>query len=139
MGSGEIPHSDDEWEDIDDAVDEIGGAMNQQLLRDSPQKLLAARRRNSLICPIYNEAYKPSSTPHSHLSTMERQTQTEPPKKPKWKQIWLCFLGDDKFRRQRHKEAISKSPRGHSNIKSRKVFLQNFLRWDLWGFNIVEL
>lgn len=87
MGSGEIPISEDEWEDIDDPVEEIGGTLNQQLLKDSPQKLLAARRRNSLICPIYNEAYKPSSTPHSHLSTMERQTQTEPPKKPKWKQV----------------------------------------------------
>lgn len=41
-------------------------------------------------------------------STMERTTQTEPPKVKKWKQIWLCFLGDDKFRRQREREAAEK-------------------------------
>lgn len=45
----------------------------------------------------------------SHLSTMERTTQTEPPRAKKWKQIWLCFLGDDKFRRQRQREATEKS------------------------------
>lgn len=45
----------------------------------------------------------------SHMSTMERTTQTEPPKAKKWKQIWLCFLGDDKFRRQRQREATEKS------------------------------
>lgn len=39
---------------------------------------------------------------------MERTTQTEPPKAPKWKQIWLCFLGDDKFRKQRQREATEK-------------------------------
>lgn len=42
-------------------------------------------------------------------STMERTTQTEPPKTKKWKQVWLCFLGDDKFRRQRQREATEKS------------------------------
>lgn len=40
---------------------------------------------------------------------MERTTQTEPPKAKKWKQIWLCFLGDDKFRKQRQREATEKS------------------------------
>lgn len=45
----------------------------------------------------------------SHMSTMERTTQTEPPRAKKWKQIWLCFLGDDKFRRQRQREATEKS------------------------------
>lgn len=44
----------------------------------------------------------------SHMSTMERTTQTEPPRTKKWKQIWLCFLGDDKFRRQRQREATEK-------------------------------
>lgn len=47
--------------------------------------------------------------PSSSHSTMERTTQTEPPKAKKWKQIWLCFLGDDKFRRQRQREATEKS------------------------------
>lgn len=45
----------------------------------------------------------------SHASTMERTTQTEPPKAKKWKQIWLCFLGDDKFRKQRQREATENS------------------------------
>lgn len=45
----------------------------------------------------------------SHSSTMERTTQTEPPRAKKWKQIWLCFLGDDKFRRDRQREATEKS------------------------------
>lgn len=48
----------------------------------------------------------PANSTHS---TMERTTQTEPPKAKKWKQIWLCFLGDDKFRRQRQREATEKS------------------------------
>lgn len=47
--------------------------------------------------------------PTSSHSTMERTTQTEPPRAKKWKQIWLCFLGDDKFRRQRQREATEKS------------------------------
>lgn len=49
-----------------------------------------------------------STQSQSHTSTMERTTQTEPPKAPKWKQIWLCFLGDDKFRKQRQREATEK-------------------------------
>lgn len=52
--------------------------------------------------------------PSSSHSTMERTTQTEPPKQKKWKQIWLCFLGDDKFRRQRQREAAEKSMNKHN-------------------------
>lgn len=48
----------------------------------------------------------PTNSAHS---TMERTTQTEPPKAKTWKQLWLCFLGDDKFRRQRQREATEKS------------------------------
>lgn len=43
------------------------------------------------------------------MSTMERMTQTETPKAPLWKQLWYCFLGDDKFRRQRQREATGNS------------------------------
>lgn len=46
---------------------------------------------------------------NSTHSTMERTTQTEPPRAKKWKQIWLCILGDVKFRRQRQREATEKS------------------------------
>lgn len=97
---------DEEWEDIDDPIEEIG--INHSLIsRDSPQKLLNNRCKNSSICPIYNEAYKPTGT-NSQLSTMERTTQTEPPRKPKWKQMWLCFLGDENFRKERAREASCK-------------------------------
>lgn len=44
----------------------------------------------------------------SGLSTMERQTQTEPPRIPKWKQVWLCFLGDENFKKEREREVKSK-------------------------------
>jgi gamma-aminobutyric acid receptor subunit alpha len=119
VGSGEIQITDDEWEDVDE-VEEIGGTLNHSLLssRSSPTRLLNNRLRNSMICPIYNEAHSESqSGNHSHLSTMERTTQTEPPRKPKWKQIWLCFIGDDEFRKQRAKEAAS-SIKKHVNSVS---------------------
>lgn len=44
-----------------------------------------------------------TSGPCSGLSTMERQTQTEN-RIPKWRQIWLCFLGDEKFKRDRERD-----------------------------------
>lgn len=47
----------------------------------------------------------------SGLSTMERQTQTEPPKIPVWKQVWLCFLGDVKFKQEREREVRVKAGR----------------------------
>lgn len=52
--------------------------------------------------------------PSSHASTMERTTQTEPPIISKVRQVWLCFLGDEKFRKQREREATAK---GGSNYK----------------------
>lgn len=54
----------------------------------------------------------PQST--SQMSTMERTTQTEPPRAKKLRQIWLCFLGDDKFRRQRQREATEKCRFSHT-------------------------
>lgn len=106
VGSGEIPVSDDEeeWESVEE-TEEIGGNLNHTLTRDSSQRLLNLNNRlkNSMICPIYNEAdaknaYNPTASgsqsgTHSHFSTMERTTQTEPPRKPKWKQFWLCIIG----------------------------------------------
>lgn len=110
VGSGEIQIADDdEWEDVDE-VEEIGGTLNHSLLssRSSPTRLLNNRLKNSMICPIYNEAHSETqSGTHSHLSTMERTTQTDTPRKPKWKQIWLCFVGDDEFRKERAREAAS--------------------------------
>lgn len=121
VGSGEIPLSDDEdeWENVEE-IEEIGGQLSNSLLssRDSPQRLLNLNNRlkNSIICPIYNEAYNPSAT-GSHMSTMERTTQTEPPRKPIWKQFWLCFVGNDEFRKQRLRDATS-GPKKHVNSVS---------------------
>jgi gamma-aminobutyric acid receptor subunit alpha len=115
VGSGEIPLSEDEdeWENVED-IEEIAGISHSLIpSRDSPQRLLNSRLKSSIICPIYNEAYiNPSvsgsqSGNHSHLSTMERTTQTEPPRKPIWRQFWLCFIGNDEFRKERAKEANS--------------------------------
>jgi gamma-aminobutyric acid receptor subunit alpha len=47
--------------------------------------------------------------PVSSCSTMERTTQTEPPKASRWKHLWLCLLGDVKFRRQRQREATEQA------------------------------
>ena len=103
---------DDEWEDVDE-TEVIGETLNHSLLssRNSPTRLINNRLRNSMICPISH------SEPQSGFSTMERTTQTEPPRKPKWKQIWLCFVGDDEFRKQRAKEAAS-SLKKHVNSVS---------------------
>uniref|UniRef100_A0A182FK43 Uncharacterized protein n=3 Tax=Anopheles albimanus TaxID=7167 RepID=A0A182FK43_ANOAL len=130
VGSGEIPLDEEEWEDLEggDELRDMPALQHQHQhlavgsginVNDSP-RLIAARRRSSLICPIYNDPahmFKPTS---SHLSTMERTTQTEPPKEPTWKQIWLCFLGDDQFRRRRQREA---SARGGGNRHINSVSL----------------
>uniref|UniRef100_A0A182N0V1 Uncharacterized protein n=1 Tax=Anopheles dirus TaxID=7168 RepID=A0A182N0V1_9DIPT len=124
VGSGEIPLDEEEWEDMEGAEELRDLPALQQhfaatAVNDSP-RLLAARRRSSLICPIYNDPthmFKPTT---SHLSTMERTTQTEPPKEPTWKQVWLCFLGDDQFRRRRQREA---SARGGGNRHVNSVSL----------------
>uniref|UniRef100_A0A182M2G4 Uncharacterized protein n=1 Tax=Anopheles culicifacies TaxID=139723 RepID=A0A182M2G4_9DIPT len=124
VGSGEIPLDEEEWEDMEGGEEIRDLPTLQQHLStaaaiESP-RLIAARRRSSLICPIYNDPthmFKPTS---SHLSTMERTTQTEPPKEPTWKQVWLCFLGDDQFRRRRQREA---SARGGGNRHVNSVSL----------------
>ncbi|CRL04832.1 CLUMA_CG017885, isoform A [Clunio marinus] len=131
VGSGEIPVSDDEdeWESVEE-IEDIGGHLNNLLIstRESPQRLmnLNNRLKNSLICPIYNEAdfrnaYDFSASgsqsgTHSQLSTMERTTQTDAPRKPKWKQFWLCFIGNDDFRKQRAREATSGSKKHVNSV-----------------------
>lgn len=117
VGSGEIPLSDDEeeWESVEE-IEEIGGNLNNSLI-SSPQRLLNLNNRlkNSMICPIYNEAYNPSAS-GSRLSTMERTTQTDTPRKPIWKQFWLCFVGNDEFRKQRAREATSGSKKHVNSV-----------------------
>lgn len=55
-----------------------------------------------------DEATTTMSAASSRMSTMERMTQTEAPRQTRWKQIWMCVLGDEKFRRQRQREASEK-------------------------------
>lgn len=54
VGSGEIPvMNDDEWEDVSETIEHIG-VVTQHGRHDSPQRASLARKRNSMICPIYN-------------------------------------------------------------------------------------
>lgn len=48
----------------------------------------------------------PQSSPITVRLTVERMTQTEN-RLPKWKQFWYCLKGDDKFRKQRQREAAT--------------------------------
>lgn len=54
VGSGEILMNDDEWEDIGETIEEIGVLHRNSIHNESPQRMVQARRRSSLICPIYN-------------------------------------------------------------------------------------
>lgn len=65
LGSGEIPAllTDDEWEDVGETTVEHAGTVHvtrdsspnhTQLLSTSATPSSSARKRNSLICPIYN-------------------------------------------------------------------------------------
>lgn len=106
VGSGEIHLAEAaEWEDIEE-TEEIGTLIcsNRGSTHDTPQKTLTKRRSSSMICPIYNDPAQMFRSTGSGLSTMERQTQTDSPRVPKWRQIWLCFLGDVKFKQDRERE-----------------------------------
>lgn len=60
------------------------------------------RRKSSFML-----VQEPTPSPLIRL-TMERTTQTEF-KLPKWRQLIYCLKGDDKFRRQRQREAAASS------------------------------
>ncbi|TDG39702.1 hypothetical protein AWZ03_013878 [Drosophila navojoa] len=68
-------------------------------------------KRNTFSCPIYNNQQQEAAhifpRLSSHASTMERTTQTEPPAVSRMRQMWLCLKGDDKFRRQRERDAAA--------------------------------
>lgn len=105
VGSGEIPIDEDEWGDIvGETIEEIGGFCAKKV--DDTPRFLASRRRSSLICPVSYDLPRAGQV-SSQLSTMERQTQTEPPRVRRWKQLWLCFVGDEKYRKQRQREATN--------------------------------
>lgn len=60
VGSGEIPAlTDDEWEDVAETVEHAGTVNVSRDLSPSQNQILgaqstSARKRNSIICPIYN-------------------------------------------------------------------------------------
>ncbi|VEN48841.1 unnamed protein product [Callosobruchus maculatus] len=126
VGSGEIPVDEDDWEDCNETEEETIGVTD---FVDASTKNLDStkRRRSSLICPIYNnstvlyETRKTSLTSNPHVPststvrvTMDRMTQTET-KLPKWKLFLYCLKGDEKFRKQREREAAVASGLGKGN------------------------
>ncbi|XP_017769896.1 PREDICTED: gamma-aminobutyric acid receptor alpha-like isoform X2 [Nicrophorus vespilloides] len=119
VGSGEIPVDEEEWEDCD-SFDE---PLQIDPLQIANCNQIGGRRRNSIICPIYNDPSLHygsrrmsicSTSPSIHQTpppppirlTMERTTQTEY-RLPKWRQFWYCLIGDDKFRKRRQREAAA--------------------------------
>ncbi|XP_050332268.1 gamma-aminobutyric acid receptor subunit alpha-6 [Bactrocera neohumeralis] len=155
VGSGEIPISEDEWEDIDEGVaddDEGEEEAQSSSIKHSNESAyeiphpLAGNfcKRNAMISPIYNDPTQIFPAPSSHASTMERTTQTEPPVISKGKQMWLCLIGDDKFRRQRERAAaVTKGSRYVNSVSlidrvSRVAFPMSFaffmlLYWLAYG------
>ncbi|KAF7274180.1 hypothetical protein GWI33_013152 [Rhynchophorus ferrugineus] len=135
VGSGEIPVDEEEWEECNEPIEEIiGGGSSADLLENISND---GRRRRSFICPIYNtDALYQNPRKTSLVSnanngsppvkiTSEKTTQTEN-KLPKWKQFVYCLKGDDKFRRQRQREAAaleSHKPGHHSTRHVNSVSL----------------
>ncbi|GBP17029.1 Gamma-aminobutyric acid receptor alpha-like [Eumeta japonica] len=111
VGSGEIVIDDSEWEEL---IEEVGGDAYAA-------RQLAVRRHSSLRSANYGLSLPvPSSganaegaggaapeaasgAAHVRL-TVERMTQTET-RVPRWRQLMYCLAGDDRYRRQRQKEA----------------------------------
>lgn len=60
VGSGELPAmSEDEWENIEETVEHAGAVRTTpETQRETPSTIsssaLSTRKRNSIICPIYN-------------------------------------------------------------------------------------
>ncbi|CAH1958831.1 unnamed protein product [Acanthoscelides obtectus] len=125
VGSGEIPVDEDDWDDCNATEEETKDVAD--FVDGSTKTDNTKRRRSSLICPIYNnstilyESRKTSLTSNPQVPststvrvTMDRMTQTET-KLPKWKLFLYCLKGDDKFRKQREREAAVASGLGKGN------------------------
>ncbi|XP_049865477.1 gamma-aminobutyric acid receptor alpha-like [Pectinophora gossypiella] len=145
VGSGEIVIDDSEWEEL---IEEVGGDA-------FAARQLAVRRRSSARSATNYSFSLPAQstcsgedTVQSHESagavrlTMERTTQTET-RVPRWRQLLYCLAGDDRYRRQRQREAGS---RGHINSVShidraaRVLFpasfaLLNLFYWMVYAFS----
>ncbi|XP_036319098.1 gamma-aminobutyric acid receptor subunit alpha-2-like [Rhagoletis pomonella] len=154
VGSGEIPISEDEWEDIDEGIadDEAEEDIQSCSIKRSNESVCEIQhslagnfcKRNAMICPIYNDPTQIFPAPSSHASTMERTTQTEPPVISKARQMWLCLIGDEKFRKQRERDAaVTKGTRYVNSVSlidrvSRVAFPMSFaffmlLYWLAYG------
>nr|XP_022905767.1 gamma-aminobutyric acid receptor alpha-like [Onthophagus taurus] len=121
VGSGELPLEEEEWEDIEEESDDALSADSEDIgmmeNSFSPSHLQLGKRKITHICPVFNDPSlhyenrktslianaQPSSQPTIKL-TIEKTTQTET-KLPKWRQFLYCLKGDDKFRKQRQREA----------------------------------
>ncbi|XP_023701663.1 gamma-aminobutyric acid receptor subunit alpha-1 isoform X3 [Cryptotermes secundus] len=113
VGSGEIPVDEEEWEDAEDAAEELLGCITTDIPDTSRSpSLRSGHRRSSLICPIYNDplnygistSCQQQQAAHHHITCVTRHTQTEH-RVPKWQQLLYCLAGDDAYRRQRQREA----------------------------------
>ncbi|XP_049825720.1 gamma-aminobutyric acid receptor subunit alpha-6 [Aethina tumida] len=127
VGSGEIPVDEDDWEEYGAEKDDTIDTSTSQLIENPLGETISRRRKSSLICPIYNnsslhyESRRTSLTSSPQIAppvrlTMERMTQTEN-KLPKWKQFLYCLKGDEKFRKQRQREASGQKENGHHNVR----------------------
>ncbi|XP_024081809.1 gamma-aminobutyric acid receptor subunit alpha-6-like isoform X2 [Cimex lectularius] len=123
VGSGEIPIDEDEWEDEEESMTIENADSSIVTLANRPM-----RRKSSLICPIYNDlaiGNSPRRLSFSNIintspkvpsrSTMERQTQTET-RVPRWKQLMYCLVGDERYRRERQREAAKGT--SHKGVNS---------------------
>ncbi|KAK4887233.1 hypothetical protein RN001_003504 [Aquatica leii] len=116
VGSGEIPIDEDEWVDCEEEEELMENICADEKSITPGSHL--GRRRNSIICPLYNDSpinysntrttltNSESEPPTPVLLTMERTTQTET-KLPKWRQFLYCLMGNDQFRKQRQREAAA--------------------------------
>ncbi|BFG00021.1 gamma-aminobutyric acid receptor subunit alpha-6 [Drosophila madeirensis] len=74
------------------------------------------RKRNALTCPIFNHPTYIFPKTSSRATTMERTTQTEPPVVSRMRQMWLCLKSDQKFRKQRERDAAAEKTEQGRNV-----------------------
>ncbi|XP_041451308.1 gamma-aminobutyric acid receptor subunit alpha-6 [Drosophila obscura] len=121
-------------EDIeDDGSDEISEQLNSEndicvcsehetLRFESAESLPVAlddtgfHKRKALTCPIFNAPTLLFPKTSSRTTTMERTTQTEPPVVSRMRQIWLCLKSDEKFRKQRERDAAAEKTEQGRNV-----------------------
>ncbi|XP_031340148.1 gamma-aminobutyric acid receptor alpha-like isoform X2 [Photinus pyralis] len=129
VGSGEIPIDEDEWIDCE-GEEELANVTDLIKENNVTPGSHIGRRRSSIICPIYNDSpmgygntrttltSTPVTAPSPVLLTMERMTQTEN-RLPKWRQFMYCLMGNDKFRKQRQREATAteQQDQGHHGTR----------------------